>query len=102
MPDRPIVVSKPLAQIITFWRPGSFEWSWEEEYADIFARPETKNIEALVDAQGIGFLDHVAPVLLSNNGRVWDGHHRICIAIKRGIPSLMVELVAPKDEDVRH
>ena len=100
MNDLPVLVSKPLAQIITFWRPGSFEWSWEEEYADIFARPETEQIEALVDTYGIGFLDRVAPILLSNNGRVWDGHHRICIAIKRGIPSLKVELVEPKDENV--
>lgn len=88
----PVLVSKSLAQIITFWVPGSREWTWAEEYADIMSRPETKAICKRVDSEGIEFMDHLAPVLLGSDGRVWDGHHRICIAIQRGIPSLMVEV----------
>ena len=41
--------------------------------------------------------DNFAPVMLGSDGRVWDGHHRICIAIQRCIPSLMVELAASEE-----
>jgi hypothetical protein len=89
--DAPVLVSVPLAQIVTFWRPGSTDWSWAEEYADVMTHERTAKIIARVDSEGIGFIDHIAPVLLGSDGRVWDGHHRICIAIQRGIQSLMVE-----------
>ena len=88
----PGLVRKPLAQILTFWRPGSQDWSWAEEYADLVDDPVTRRVRARVDAKGIGFADHVAPVLLGSDGRVWDGHHRICIAIERDITHLMVEV----------
>lgn len=91
----PALISMPLAQILTFWRPGSHDWSWAEEYADVMAQERTKPVRLRVEAEGIGFIDHAAPVMLGSDGRVWDGHHRICIAIEKGIPSLMVETVLP-------
>lgn len=33
------------------------------------------------------------PVLLGNDGRVWDGHHRIVVAMRLGIESVPVEVV---------
>lgn len=57
--SRPVLVAKSLAQIVTFWRPGSEDWGWAEEYADIMARPETKKIRGRVDREGIGFLARV-------------------------------------------
>ena len=30
------------------------------------------------------------PVILGDDGRVWDGHHRICLAIKHGVSTLNV------------
>lgn len=92
--DRPVLISKPLATIVTFWRPGSHEWSWADEYADLMGpnRAATDAIYKRVDSEGIDFIDHIAPVLLGSDGRVWDGHHRICIAIQRGYPSLMCEV----------
>lgn len=98
MGDKPFLVSKPLARIVTFWRPGSKDWSWAEEYADVMARPETKAIYERVDSEGIDFADHVTPVLLGSDWRVWDGHHRICIAIQRGYPNLMVEIAEGEDK----
>ena len=96
---RPVLICKSVAQIVTFWRPGSHEWSWADEYADLMGphRDVTDRIYARVDAEGIDFADEYAPVLLGSDGRVWDGHHRICIAIQRGIHSLMCE-VAGTDE----
>lgn len=92
----PFLVSKRLAHIVTFWRPGSHDWTWADEYADLVSDPVTSRIRARVDAEGISFVDHTAPVLLGNDGRVWDGHHRICIALEYGIDSLMVEMAAPR------
>ena len=43
--------------------------------------------------RGIAFADDYAPVMLGSDGRVWDGHHRIVLAIEQRIPSLMVEVV---------
>lgn len=90
-----VLICKPLAQVVTFWRPGSADWSWAEEYADVMGRDrgQTDAIYRRVDSEGIDFANEFAPVLLGSDGRVWDGHHRICIAIQRGIHSLMVDIV---------
>ena len=94
MTRSPVLVRKPVSQIVTFWRPGSHEWTWADEYADLFGRNAevTAAITRRVEGEGIEFADEFAPVLLGSDGRVWDGHHRVCIAIKKGIPSLMVEV----------
>ena len=89
--DAPTTRPMTLLRLVTEWRPGSFDWTWPEEYEDVMARPETAAIRARVDAEGIGFLDHIAPILLGSDGRVWDGHHRICIAMERGIRTVRVE-----------
>ena len=91
MSDAPALTEMPLAQVVEFWRPGSHDWTWVDEYADIVARPETPAIRKRVQEEGIGFLDRVAPILLGSDGRVWDGHHRICIALELGIGTVNVE-----------
>lgn len=88
-----VLVSKPVAQIVTFWRPGSREHSWADEYAELMADPYTAGVLARIDSEGFDFADDIAPVMLGNDGRVWDGHHRICLAIKRGVHSLMCDVV---------
>lgn len=100
LPDGTVLVRMPLAQVVTFWRPGSEDWSWAEEYEHIMTDQAhvTDKIRERVQKEGIIFLDHVAPILLGNDGRVWDGHHRICIAIEMGIPDVMVEITPPKEE----
>lgn len=70
------------------YRVGSFEWSWQEEYDDLMSRDATK-MAALIDsirAEGIR-----EPILLGDDGRVWDGHHRICAAMHIGLDSVPVE-----------
>lgn len=90
--DGTLLVSKPVAQIVTFWRPGSGDWTWAEEYADVMTHERTAAIRERVETEGVAFVDSHAPVLLGSDGRVWDGHHRICIAIEKGIGSLMCEI----------
>ena len=88
------LVRKPLGQILTFWRPGSHDdgWTWEDEYGSLVGLPETERVRNRLRQLGPS-ADCAAPVLLGPDGRVWDGHHRIVIAIQEGIPSLMVEIV---------
>ena len=90
--ERPVLVERSLAQILAFYRPGSHDWTWAEEYADVMQHERTEAIWKRVSAEGVGFLDHVSPVLLGSDDRVWDGHHRICIAIAMDLPTLMVEV----------
>lgn len=94
MPDpAPALIYMPVAQIVTFWRPGSYDWTWVDEYDNVMQHPQTPMIRRRMFAEGAGFIDHAAPVMLGSDGRVWDGHHRICLAIQLGIPSLAVEVV---------
>lgn len=90
--DAPVLVRKSLAQILTFWRPGSADWTWAEEYADLIDNPVTARVRDRVEADGFGFCDDVAPILLGSDGRVWDGHHRIVLAIEDNAHELMVEV----------
>lgn len=89
------VQSMGLDDIIARWRPGSQgdDWSWAHEWACMMVDPKTSAIWEMVEREGIGFADAFHPILLGNDGRVWDGHHRICIALQRGIESVMVEVV---------
>ncbi|QIG59011.1 ParB-like nuclease domain protein [Microbacterium phage Fransoyer] len=88
----PELVLKPVAQIIAFWRPGSGDWSWAEEMARLADDPRTHDVAARVRAEGFGFVDDISPVLLGSDGRVWDGHHRICLAIADGHEVLRCEI----------
>lgn len=89
----------PVDRIITDWRPGSHDWTWDEEYRDLTVdNPVTDAIRRRVDTEGIGFQDDIAPVMLGSDGRVWDGHHRICIAIERDITHLDVEIVTEGEQ----
>lgn len=79
------------AEIMARWRPGSYEerWSWHderrelEEYNGLFVRA------LAYDIQAYGIKE---PVLLGDDGRVWDGHHRILLAERYGLP-VPVEIV---------
>jgi hypothetical protein len=93
----PTLIEKPLAEILTFWAPGSAAWPWSDEYSVLVDDPVTERIRQRVRSEGIGFADATAPVLLGSDGRVWDGHHRIVIAIQEGMHSLMCEIVGAAD-----
>ena len=79
-----------VAEILASWKPGSQEWTWAEECDDLKDRPETKRIETWCLIAGWDFADSRHPVILGDDGRVWDGHHRICLAIKHGVSTLNV------------
>lgn len=82
--------------IMRRWRPGSYPppWSWRDEETDFFTRqPEYMDAMAvaLLRRGWSAFLDD-GSILLGNDGRVWNGHHRIVLARRLGITHLTVEV----------
>lgn len=85
-----------LAEIIGGWCPGSQPepWTWVDEQTSLYGEPHrehTLDVEASMLADGV-----LEPVLLGDDGRVWDGHHRVVIAMSNGIPALPVEHAASR------
>ena len=83
----------PLARILAEVRCGSEDWTWDEEWADLDRRHvETGYLDRLekeIKANGI-----TMPVLIGTDGRLWDGHHRLRIAVRLGIGYVPVEVPA--------
>lgn len=88
----------PLHRVLTEVAVGSGDWSWAEEWADLDERHAST-----------GYLDHLEqqirqngitiPVLIGSDGRLWDGHHRLRIAVRLGIGYVPVEIVPPSAND---
>lgn len=79
--------------LMSNWVPGSYEqpWSWEDELKDILDREclccgvEGHYQTALEDhmrSQGVFWSE--GQIILGEDGRVWDGHHRILAAYRLG------------------
>jgi hypothetical protein len=101
-----------VVQLMVNYRPGSYDenphllgepWGWHDEVFDIRSREcaccgEKGHYQFLIEdkmlAQGEFWLrsveiDHVK---LGDDGRVWDGHHRIVGALTLGWPVITVEI----------
>jgi hypothetical protein len=87
----------PLQRVLTEVRCGSQDWTWEEEWADLDQRHEETGylvkLEQQIRENGI-----TMPVLIGSDGRLWDGHHRLRIAVRLGIGYVPVELTDPGDD----
>ena len=71
----------PLARVLAEVRCGSQDWTWEEEWADLDRRhAETGYLAKL--GQRIRENGITMPVLIGSDGRLWDGHHRLRIAVR--------------------
>lgn len=103
--DKPKLVKISLDALMVNWRPGSHDtadgpeganlaWTWADEARDLFTRDRDKTLAILdlVVQSGPGFIDYVSPILLGDDGRVWDGHHRIIIARALGYSFVEVEV----------
>lgn len=88
-----MTTSIPLSDLLARWKPGSYDWTWQQEYANLIDHPVTQRIRERVDVEGFGFIDDHSPILLGSDSRVWDGHHRIVIAMERGVEYLNVNIV---------
>ena len=106
-PDRDSVVATATmatADVLNGWLPGSTPqpWTWDDEERDIYSRlcmccdlpgHYTYQLEERVRLHGIDFAAEFAPPVLSPDGFVWDGHHRLVIARRWGIESIRVDRV---------
>ena len=78
-----------LDELLRGWRPGSYDssWTWIDENEAIDAHPQTAELLASIEAEGMQ-----EPISLGDDGRVWDGHHRVCIAARLGFDVVPVVL----------
>jgi hypothetical protein len=87
----------PLKRVLTEVRCGSKDWPWEDEWADLARRhAATGYLDRL--AEKISENGITMPVLIGSDGRLWDGHHRLCIAVRLGIGYVPVEIVPPRSD----
>lgn len=68
-----------VSDLLSNYRPGSGEWGWEYEFNEIDRRLFSN------------------PILLGSDGRVWDGHHRIRLAVALGLETVLVERMEDDD-----
>lgn len=87
----------PLSRILAEVAVGSGDWTWEEEWVDLAKRHAQtgylEQLETRIRKEGI-----TMPVLIGSDGRLWDGHHRLCIAVRLGLQDVPVEIVEPASE----
>lgn len=80
-----------LLELMSQWRVGSGDWSWDDEFHWLRINHGERLDLLATSLQETGQHD---PIQLGSDGRVWDGHHRVCAAFLLGIPSVLVELPA--------
>lgn len=90
----------PLNELLTDWPPGghSQPWTWDDEEADILTRQciccgNAGHYQEQLEEhlRRYGFSDRTGGVVLGDDGRVGDGHHRIVAARRLGIQMIPVE-----------
>jgi hypothetical protein len=81
----------PLARILAEVQCGSQDWTWDEEWADLdhYRAKELADLETQIKANGI-----TEPVLIGSDGRLWNGHHRLRLAVRLGIGYVPVRVPA--------
>jgi hypothetical protein len=82
-----------LEVLMSKWAVGSADWTWDEELAELEEGRGVTGMDMLrTSIQETGMKN---PILLGNDGRVWDGHHRIAAARSLGIREVPVVVVSP-------
>ena len=76
-----------LYTLLALYKDGD-ERGWSDEFADLWTRdwPAMYDLCDSVNQYGVR-----NPILLGNDGRVWDGHHRLAAATNMGLVTVPVE-----------
>ena len=78
--------------LVRDYRPGSRgdEWTWADELRDLYAREPARMAWFEDRLRHRDFAAFDKPILLGDDGRVWDGHHRVVAAIAQRLHRLPV------------
>lgn len=79
-----------LDDLMAGWRVGSGDWGWAREFKAIRTTNRGRLDMLATSIQEAGM--HT-PILLGSDGRVWDGHHRVCAALMLGMKTVPVEVL---------
>lgn len=82
-----------LEHLLGIYKVGSGDWSWQEECEDLYETQHQINLTESIRLKGIK-----EPVLLGSDGRIWDGHHRICAALHLGITEIPIKFSGENNE----
>lgn len=71
-------------------RPGSRDWTWQQEHDDLWfsVHAGTSVMDDL--ATSMQTEGQREPVILGDDGRLWDGHHRVAVAMRLGIGRVLL------------
>ncbi len=58
------------------------EIGWAEELRLLWTERRAEMLKLMDSVIGVGFCE---PITLGNDGRLWDGHHRVGVALALGI-----------------
>lgn len=84
----------PLAALLQVVRDGD-EHGWEHEFAWLWSNQQAYMDMLATSIQETGI--HM-PILVGNDGRVWDGHHRLAVAHKLGLETVPVQFSGEPDD----
>lgn len=77
----------PTDAVLRDYRDGD-ELGWYTEFENLHRYHKARLDEIAMSACTEGIR---VPILLGNDGRVWDGHHRLCVADGMGIEYVPVQ-----------
>lgn len=72
--------------VLRDYRDGN-EWGWDTEFAWL-DHHQGENTDRLAEDVAVNGIRE--PILLGNDGRVWDGHHRLAVAVRLGLSEVPV------------
>lgn len=78
----------PLSEVLATYEDGD-GIGWAAEFAYLRSTPEhVVRLDALRNSVASDGIRH--PVTLGYDGRIWDGHHRLCVADELGLETVPV------------
>ncbi|MBY4381896.1 hypothetical protein HQO24_10605 [Rhodococcus fascians] len=67
---------------------GSREHSWADELREMWTEPHRSvTLDILDSVLQVGIRE---PLMIGDDGRLWDGHHRLAVAVALGLTSIPV------------
>jgi len=82
----------PLEVLIKNWQG---EFGWDVDRVRLLEHRKVVKMTQEIVKRG---LDSLGEVFLGTDGKVWDGLHRIAIALELGIPEIKFKLVNPEKD----